>query len=72
MAKKRNIQHRAFAGRHRPDYYSSGRQFDYGRADGIPYSLAPVVVCASCSVESPHIQGLMLRMDASFGRIDVG
>ncbi|KAK1566266.1 uncharacterized protein LY79DRAFT_572383, partial [Colletotrichum navitas] len=39
------IQHWAFAGRHRPDYYSSPHWLIYGRADGIPSSPVGMVVC---------------------------
>jgi hypothetical protein len=45
---KKNIQHRAFAGRHRPNYYSGPHWLDDGRADGIPYFPMGVVVCAWC------------------------
>jgi hypothetical protein len=41
----KNIQHRGFAGGHPPDYWFGGWQLIYGRADGIPSSLPPVVVC---------------------------
>ena len=42
--KKINVQHPAFAGRHRPNYYSGGPWFNSGRADGIPCFQRPVVV----------------------------
>ncbi|KAH9228520.1 hypothetical protein K456DRAFT_57335 [Colletotrichum gloeosporioides 23] len=41
----KNIQHWAFAGRHRPDYYSSPHWLIYGRADGIPSFPMGMVVC---------------------------
>ncbi|KAL0936030.1 hypothetical protein CTRU02_208245 [Colletotrichum truncatum] len=39
------MQHRAFAGRHRPDYYSGPHRFIDGRADGIPSSPVGMVAC---------------------------
>jgi hypothetical protein len=48
---KRYIQHRAFAGRHRPNYYSGPHWLDDGRADGIPYSPVGVVVCVGRGME---------------------
>ena len=41
----KNIQHRGFAGGHPPNYWSGGHWLDPGRADGIPYFPAPMVVC---------------------------
>ena len=43
--KNKNIQHRGFAGGHPPNYWFGSHEFDEGRADGIPYCLADMVVC---------------------------
>ncbi|KAK1854352.1 hypothetical protein CCHR01_02972 [Colletotrichum chrysophilum] len=40
------MQHQAFAGRLRPNYYSGPHWFIDGRADGIPSSPVGVVACA--------------------------
>ena len=42
---QKNIQHQAFAGRHRPNYYSGAHGLSYRGADGTRRFLVAMVVC---------------------------
>ncbi|KAK2052507.1 hypothetical protein LY76DRAFT_334925 [Colletotrichum caudatum] len=46
LESEKHMQYQAFAGHHRPNYYSGPHWLGSGKADGIPYFPVGVVVCA--------------------------